>query len=84
MFLAVLLVAFVVLMFITVSDYKDISAASSKSESLNFEHGGSGLNELAFEMSKAFQGSNDTVFYIAVGVTVGVVLAIDLLIKRFW
>lgn len=83
MFLAVLLVAFVVLMFITVSDYKDISAASSKSESLNFDYGGSGLNELALEMSKAFQGSNDTVFYIAIGVTVGIALAIDVLVRRF-
>lgn len=82
MFLAVLLVAFVVLFLVVVSDFKD-SGMASGSEGVTLDAGGSGLNELAFELSKALQGGNDTVFYIAIGVTVGIAIAIDMLARRF-
>jgi len=81
MFLVVLLVAFVVLFLVVVSDFKD-SGMASGSESVTLDAGGSGLHELAIELSKAFQGGNDTVFYIAIGVTVGI--AIDMLARRFF
>ena len=84
MFLAVLVVAFVVLSLIIVSDFKGMSSALPKTESTTLDAGGSGINELAFEMSKALQGGNDTVLYIAFGVTVGIALAVDMLARRFW
>lgn len=84
MFLAVLLVAIVAFLFVSVSNFKDTSLASSSGESETFVTGSSGLNELAFELSKAMQGGNDTVLYIAIGVTVGIAIAIDMLARRFF
>lgn len=84
MFIAVLLVAFVVFLFVSVSEFKNASIPSSAAEDVTVSAGGSGLHEIAFEMSKAFQGGNETVFYIAIGVIVGIALAIDLLARRFF